>query len=110
MVNTRPILERVCQTIIICLKVGPTLTFVNVNQSACETVMEGKVVAYKFFFSRVYICQALSSLFSGFPGRNALFLTRVLGMEQPSLDAVKSMQKNLNALQSIISKKNQEKP
>ena len=51
------------------------MTFVNVNQSACETVIEVKVVIYKQFFSRVYICQALSSLFSGFPGRNALFLT-----------------------------------
>ena len=43
---------------------GPTLTFVNFNPSACETVIDVKVVVYKqFFFQGLYLPGIFKSFF-----------------------------------------------
>ena len=50
-------------------------TFINVNQSACETIMKVKVIVYKKNISKSLYLPGTFEFFSGFPGTNTLFLT-----------------------------------
>ena len=69
---------------------GFTFTFINVDQSAGETVMKVKVVYKKIIPQSLYLPGTFESFF-GFPGTNTLFLTGLQGGSQPAGGAAYSV-------------------